>query len=169
MLPGSNMNASELRQCASVVLLLLAGACASSRRDWRDLGTRPIAFQDAWEAVAQTSARHGYPLDDSASDRGRGEFKSRWRSTTQGFGQTRRRRVVAELKRAEGGEGLPPGWQVRFHVEQQTVKDMARSMDPREEDWSGDGQDRGLEDIMAAQLRLRFGDRPGQEAPNAGR
>ena len=162
MLPGSNMNASELRRRASVVLLLLVGACASSRRDWRELGTRPIAFQDAWEAVAQTAARHGYPLDDSLSDRGRGEFKSRWRTTTQGFGQTRRRRVVAELKRADVGESLPLGWEIRFHVEQQAVKDMARSLDPREEDWSGDGQDRNLEDIMEAQLKMRFGDRPGQ-------
>lgn len=49
-------------------------------------------------------------------------------------------------------------WRLRFCVERQTVADMARSMNPRESDWSADGQERDLEDVIEAQLRLRFGD-----------
>lgn len=152
------MNASDLRRAVILAALLLVG-CASTRRNWRELGSRTVPFEDAWDAVAQTSARHGFPMSESESDRGRGQFKSRWRSATQGFGQTRRRRVVAEILRSEADAPIP-GWQVRFHVEQQAVKDMARSLDPREEDWSSDGQDANFEDILEVQLRLRFGDRP---------
>ncbi len=118
-----------------------------------------MPFEEIWNAVVETSSRHGFRIDERESDRGRGDFTSRWRTWTQGFGQSRRTRVRAEL-RSEGQTEERMLWQVRFCVERQRVADMARSMDPREEDWSNDGQERDLEDVIEAQLRMRFGESP---------
>jgi len=157
MLPLEPMNARDLRRCAVVLPLLLA-ACATPMREWRDLGERELPFEDVWNGVVETCSRHGFVIDERESDRGRGVFTSRWRTSTMGFGQSRRQRVRAEL--IPGSEaGARVAWQLRFCVERQTVGDMARSLDPRETDWKPDGQERGMEDIIEAQLRLRFGDR----------
>lgn len=92
---------------------------------------------------------------------------SRWREVTPGFGQSMRQRVRAELVEQKG-EGDAVVWQVRLCVERERVKDLAHSLQPREEDWSSDGQDQELEQIIVTQLRLRFGDPlPGSTGPDA--
>jgi hypothetical protein len=189
MLPRPAMNASELpaavgartggvravppawapvrRARAPFLLLLLsasaiASACAGPRQ-WRDLGERAVPFEQVWTAVVETSSRHGFAIDHSGSDRGRGIYQSRWRTWAQGFGQTHRLRIHAEMEQGEVVDSRR-SWRLRFHVERQTVPDMARSMDPREADWEADGQERDLEDVIEAQLRLRFGDKLGSLA-----
>lgn len=139
-----------------LVSVVLLGACAAPPR-WRDLGERALPFENVWNAVVETSGRHGFALDESQTDRGRGRFQSRWRTWTQGFGQSRRLRVRAEFDRGEVVDEHA-SWRLRFCVERQAVPDMARSMNPRESDWSADGQERDLEDVIEAQLRLRFGE-----------
>lgn len=142
---------------AALVVVVGALAACEGPRAWRDLGERPLPFETVWNAVVETSSRHGFAADNSATDRGRGVFQSRWRTQTQGFNDSHRLRVRAEMERGnEADAGL--GWRVRFCVERQSVTDMARSMNPRESDWTPDGQERNMEDIMEAQLRLRFGD-----------
>jgi hypothetical protein len=158
MLPADSMNASELRaRAVAVAVAAVLCGCASQLRDWRELGERRVPFEDAWAALVQTCSRHGYVLSDRDSDRGRGTFTSRWRTWTQGFGNSKRTRVRAEMKSVTQADAAL-AWEVRFCVERQRVADMARSMDPRESDWSADGQERDMEDIIEAQLRLRFGD-----------
>ncbi|MEZ5963035.1 MAG: hypothetical protein R3F56_04225 [Planctomycetota bacterium] len=152
------MNARDLRVLAAAAVGVATMTGCAAPPQWRDLGDRAVSFETAWNAVVETSTRHGFTPDDRGTDRGRGLFQSRWRSWTQGFGQSRRMRMRAELERAEAvDESLV--WHLRFCVERQSVPDMARSMNPRESDWVSDGQDRDFEDVIEAQLRLRFGDR----------
>lgn len=149
------MCARDLRVAAAAAVCLLA-ACAVPPR-WRDLGERAVPFETAWNAVVETSGRHGFSANDRDTDRGRGVFCSRWRSTTQGFGESRRLRVRAELERGQVVEAQL-AWRVRFCVERQAVPNMARSMNPRESDWEADGQETNLEDVIETQLRMRFGE-----------
>ncbi len=147
----------KLPRGAPLAALVILAACASTYRDWQDVGVREHPFQDLWEAIVDVSTRHGMPQDTKNTDRGRGQFASRWREVTPGFGQSVRQRVRAELIE-QPGEGGRAKWQVRLCVERERVKDLAHSLQPREEDWSADGQDQQLEQIIVAQLRLRFGD-----------
>ena len=124
MLPPRAMNASDLRMAAAVVVVVGALAACEGPRAWRDLGERPLPFETVWNAVVETSSRHGFAADNSATDRGRGVFQSRWRTQTQGFNDSHRLRVRAEMERGnEADAGL--GWRVRFCVERQSVTDMA--------------------------------------------
>lgn len=167
MNPKPPRRAPSLLRRALFTALAVLSACASTYRDWQDLGVRPQAFQDLWDAVAEVSTRHGMPPHVRQTDRGRGQFTSRWREVTPGFGQTMRQRVRAELIEQKG-EADAVVWQVRLCVERERVKDLAHSLRPREEDWSSDGQDQELEQIIVTQLRLRFGDPlPGSTGPGA--
>lgn len=140
-----------------VGLTCMLSGCASSHRDWREVTPRVVSFEDLWTAVVETATRHHFTPDSEGTDRGRGRFQSRWRVSTPGFGQSHRMRLRAELEQQPPADTAPPVWVLRFCVERQTVPDMARSMNPREQDWSGDGQDRDTEDVLEAQFRLRFG------------
>ena len=44
------------------------------------------------------------------------------------------------------------GWPLRFYIEQETVKDLRRDENPREEDWSADGQDAAKEALFQERL-----------------
>ena len=171
MLARPRMNAKPPRRAprslrpALLTALTALSACASTYRDWQDLGVRPQAFQDIWDAVAEVSTRHGMAPHGRYTDRGRGQFTSRWREVTPGFGQSMRQRVRAQLIEQKGEDDAVL-WQVRLCVERERVKDLGRSLQPREEDWSSDGQDQELEQIIVTQLRLRFGDPlPGSTGP----
>ena len=71
-----------------------------------------------------------------------------------GLNRPGRYRLRAEVLFDEGSPDK--GWPVRFVVEQQKVKDLRRSMEPAEEDWSSDYQDREAETILGERLSRRL-------------
>lgn len=112
-----------------------------------------MAFEQVWSEVQAVAALHGYQRDPKVTDDGLRIYQSKWKTRTFGFGNTERTRVRAEVERPKD---KPTGWLVRFYVERQTVKDFAKAMDPEEKDWSSNGQHKGVEELMDAQLRRRL-------------
>lgn len=106
---------------------------------------------DALEYVARTD---GY-APGPGCDRGLGVWQSRWRFRQIGLGRPGRFRLRGEVLVDRGN--AQQGWTVRYLVEQQKVKDLRYSMDPREEDWSNDGQDDNREETFGERLRMRLG------------
>lgn len=152
-----------MRSVLFSLLLSCLCACASTRRDWRELEVTTVNFQEAWEAFERFARQSGHGPDQQATDRGLRVYQSRWRSRELGFRNTRRTRVRAQFEplgqdpsKDGTAAAAPTGWRIRFCVERQKVTDPARSMDPYEEDWSWDGQDTDLEQILGGQLRVYF-------------
>lgn len=122
-----------------------------------DLG--PVVYEDAWSAVERIVEVDGFRTDEGSSDRGLRRYQTRWRSRVGGgFGpgaRSSRTRVRAEFDPLE--ETTTPGWRLRYCVERQQVLDVAKTMNPDEEDWESAGQDLQMEQRLAAKLRLRLG------------
>jgi hypothetical protein len=70
-----------------------------------------------------------------------------------------RYRLLAEIDLEQGSSAK--GWLVRFAIDQEVVKDLRRSIEPREEDWSRAGQDQESEAILNEALLRRLAPRPG--------
>jgi hypothetical protein len=152
---------------AFLLVLCLAAACGGPRIAWREQPIGAVAYEDAWTAVQRIAEVDGYRVDGSGSDRGRRRFQSSWRARVgTGFGEggrSTRTRVRAEIERTEDDSA----WLVRYCVERAQVLDIAKNMQPEEDDWELVGQDAVMEERIAAKLELRFG-RP-SAAPGASR
>ncbi len=142
-----------LRSCAVPTLLLLAG-CAT-RRDWREIRTGPATRAEAYDAVEFLARTDGFAPSQANCDRGLGTWSSRWRYRQVGLGRPGRYRLQAEVLLEDGSHQA--GWIVRYLVEQQKVKDLARSREPVEDDWDADGQDIEREYLFGQRLIRRLG------------
>jgi hypothetical protein len=134
-------------------LLLLACAC-NTVKSWQELETGPMTFAEVYDGVDFIARADGFTVSTGESDRGLGIWQSRWRHRQLGLNRPGRFRLRAELEDL-GGNGKS-GWRVRFYVEQMKVKDLKKSMNPEEDDWSSDGQDVEREFLFARRLSLRL-------------
>jgi hypothetical protein len=142
-----------VRRFLSVAVLGLLGACGTVR-DWREVKSAPMSLGDCYQGLAFIAQNSGFAADEAACDRGLGIWQSRWKMRQLGLGRPGRYRLRAEVLLDEGS--AQKGWPVRFHVEQQKVKELRHSLDPREEDWSGDGQHREMEELFGDKLARRL-------------
>ena len=136
-----------------VLMLPLLPACGIVR-DWRELRTDPMTLGEAYEGLQHIVTKNGYRVDAAASDRGNGTLHTRWRERVLPNRHRARFRVQAEFLIDEGTSA--GGWPLRYIIEQQTIKDLRRDVDPREEDWSSAGQDSEGEAILGEQLLRRL-------------
>jgi hypothetical protein len=103
------------------------------------------------EYLARTD---GYAPNPPDCDRGLGTWVSRWRYRQIGLNRPGRYRLRAAVLVDEVAEDK--SWTVRYLVQQQRVKDLERSHDPAEDDWSEDGQDSEREFLFGERLRRRL-------------
>lgn len=113
-----------------------------------------MAFGECYDGVEFLATRDGFTPDPLACDRGVGTWQSRWRERQIGLGRAGRFRLRAEVLIDEGSSDV--GWIVRYAVQQQKVKDLGKSMTPKEEDWSDDGQDAEREFTFGQKLERRL-------------
>jgi hypothetical protein len=112
-----------------------------------------------WRVVIDKGQVNGFKPEYSgpeATDRGLRAYHSRW--VTREYGALRnatvRRRLHAEF---EPSSNQPGAWQVKLCVEREVVKDMIKKMNPTENDWSSDGQDKDTENRIAIQIQMELG------------
>jgi hypothetical protein len=140
---------------APLLLLFSLFASCGSIRQWRELQTEPMSIGEAYGGfVAIATARGGWRVDESAADRGNGIWESRWRKREMERNFPIRNRLRMEILLDEGSRA--EGWWVRYVIEQEKVKDLRRHAQPREEDWSANGQDQEGEAILGERLLRRL-------------
>ena len=114
-----------------------------------------MSIGEAWNGfVAIATARDGWRVDESTTDRGNGLWQSRWRKREMERNFPIRNRLKMEILLYDGSR--EKGWLVRYVIEQEKVKDLRRHSQPREEDWSANGQDEEGESILGARLVRRL-------------
>jgi hypothetical protein len=128
-------------------------ACGSVR-SWREMDSAPMTYGECFDGFVFVATRDGFLADESACDRGLGLWLSRWRQRVLERGFAARYRLRAEILVEEGSNER--GWPIRYYIEQEKVKDLRRFSDPREEDWSADGQDEEREAILGEKLLRRL-------------
>ena len=139
----------------SVPLLLVS---CGTVRDWRELQTAPMPLGEAFDGLEHVATGVGFAADASVTDRGMGIWQSRWRERIEPVKRhPARYRLRAEILVDEGSAEL--GWPLRYAIDQETVDDLRRSVQPREEDWSDAGQDREKEAILGEALARRLAPR----------
>jgi hypothetical protein len=153
-----------MRPLLAIALSFSAAACGSVQR-WQELQTAPVTQAEVYDAVEYLARTDGYAPSSPDCDRGLGTWVSRWRYRQVGLNRPGRFRLCAEIMLDEERED--GGWTVRYLVQQQCVKDLERSYDPREEDWSDDGQDGEREYLFGERLRRRL-QPPDEAAPLPG-
>lgn len=139
----------RVRSAPSLLLPLLLMACGTAR-DWREVAVGPTTFANTYQGITRSASADGYLASGPDCDAGLGIYQSRWRHKNLGLGRPGRFRLRAEIQ--EGGSA-EQGWTVRFYIEQQKVKDLGKSMNPGENDWSWDGQDTERERVFGEVLR----------------
>ncbi|HEX5052809.1 MAG TPA: hypothetical protein VFZ65_13615 [Planctomycetota bacterium] len=144
---------SATRALALFALSTLFAACGTVT-DWREMRTAPMTFGQCYDGLEFIASHDGFTADLAVSDRGLGTWESRWRNRQLGLGRPGRYRLVAEVLIDEGS--TEQGWPIRYAIMQEKVKDLRNSMDPREEDWSSDGQDSEREAILGEKLVRRL-------------
>jgi hypothetical protein len=135
---------------AFLLPLLLCLPSCSAIMDWREVSTAPMTYGECYDGLAYIANRDGFTADLLVSDRGLGYWQSRWRERQLGLGRPGRYRLCAEILIDEGSS--TSGWTIRYAIEQQKVKDLRKSLEPTEDDWSSDGQDRERETIFGEKL-----------------
>jgi hypothetical protein len=104
--------------------------------------------------VAIATARNSWRVDESATDRGNGIWQARWRKREMERNFPIRNRLRMEMDPDDGSR--EEGWWIRYVIEQEKCKDLRRHAQPREEDWSSNGQDSEDETILGERLRRRL-------------
>lgn len=143
-----------MKLACSIVLFSLLASCGSVR-NWRELQTEPMSLGEAWQGwVDIVTSRDGWVVDHSETDRGNGEWQSRWkhRETERNF--PIRNRLRMEILIDEGSR--QEGWLVRYVVEQEICKDLRRHQAPGEDDWSSNGQNSEAEAVLGERLVRRL-------------
>ncbi len=152
----------------SLVLVPFLFAACGTVHDWRELQTAPMTLGDCLDGFEHVATGQGFVVDGGVTDRGNGIWQSRWRDRVHPTNRHPARfRLYAEVLIEEGSAAK--GWPIRYAVEQQIVDDLRRSIEPREEDWSNDGQDREREAILGEALVRRLAPKsaPGGSAARA--
>lgn len=124
-----------------------------------------MTFGECYDGLEFIATHDGFGRDTLTSDRGLGTWQSRWRERELGLGRPGRYRLRAEILIDEGS--TQTGWPIRYAIDQEKVKDLARSRQPREEDWSTDGQDREREAILGEKLVRRLAPKPPGGGPGS--
>ena len=138
----------------SLFLLPLLAACGTVRH-WRELQTEPMTLGACYDGfVAVVTARDGFRADASATDRGMGTWQSTWKKRQMERHFPMRSRLRAEILVDDGS--AETGCTSRYMSEQEKVKYLRPRADPREEDWSADGQDEEAEAILGERLVRRL-------------
>jgi hypothetical protein len=140
-------------RCLPFVALPLLVSCEAVR-DWRMLQTDPMPIGQAFDGLVYVASGQGFVSDASVTDRGMGIWQSRWKQRILDTRHPGRFRLRAEILVDEGS--TTKGWPIRYAIDQQKVGDLRRSVDPREEDWSGAGQDGEREAILGEGLSRRL-------------
>ncbi len=155
--------ASMFARCLLFLPLLFA-SCGLVR-DWRELRTSPMTIGECQDGLIHVATGAAFTSDDSVTDRGLGIWQSRWRFRVLDNRHPARYRLRAEILVDEGDPKT--GWPIRYAVDQETVKDLRRSLEPREEDWSSAGQDKEGEAILGERLVRRLAPLPAAPRPAA--
>jgi len=144
----------------------LFAACGTVT-NWQEMHTGPMLQADVYDAVASVAQSDGY-LPGPECDRGLGIWLSRWRQYVLLHNHPARFRLRVEVLIDKGS--AQAGWTILYAVEQQKVKDLGKSVDPAEEDWSPDGQYSDRESSFGVRLGLRLGVRklPGAHSDKTG-
>jgi hypothetical protein len=141
-------------RCLSSLLLLLVVPACGTIHEWTELKSAPMTFGECYDGITFVAKNGGFAPDVPSCDRGNGIYQSRWRFRQLGLGRPGRYRLIAEVLLDEGS--AKDGWPIRFVVEQQKVKDLRDALEPKEEDWSDDGQDSEAETIFGEKLSRRL-------------
>jgi hypothetical protein len=160
-----------MKLAPTLLLFSLFASCASVR-DWRELQTEPMSLSEAWNGFVQiATARDGWRVDQSTTDRGNGIWQSRWKKREMERNFPIRNRLNMEILIDDGSRET--GWLVRYVIEQDKVVDLRRHTDPTEDDWSPAGQDSEGEVILGERLMRRLAPksvqipaRPSQSPPD---
>lgn len=134
-----------------LLVLVFAPACAGPSFSPRQLDLE-MPFEDAWTEFERLVVQAGFRPDPQETDRGNKVIQSKWRTRALAFRRGSRKRLRGEFTKGDPGHVL-----LDFYVENQIVKDFARSMNPAEEDWQHAGQDLELEGRIEAQMMLFAG------------
>ncbi len=156
-----------MRTTACLPFLLLFAACGTAH-DWREVPVGPMVYGQVYDGIDAVARGDGYLPSIPDSDRGLGIYQTRWRHKNLAMGRPGRFRLRAEIM--EGGS-REQGWTVRFYIEAQKVKDLGKSLDHTEDDWSGDGQDGEREGVFGERLRrylVPLAEKPAAPQPGAG-
>jgi len=141
-----------------VLFLFSLLASCGTVRDWRELQTEPMSLGEVWTGFTQiATARDGWRVDESATDRGNGYWQSRWKKREMERNFPIRNRLKMEIFVDDGSR--EEGWLIRYVIEQEKCKDLRRHADPQEDDWSPDGQDSEGEAILGERLVRRLAPR----------
>jgi len=152
-----------------LVLLPMTASCGTVY-NWREVRSGPATQAEVYDAVEYLARTDGFQRSEGECDRGLAVWASRWRYRQIGLGRPGRYKLRAEVLLENGSK--EEGWVVRYIIEQQKVKDLGRSLDPAETDWSNDGQDGEREFLFGQRLQMRLGAgaATGREPPdNSGR
>ena len=131
---------------------LLLAACGTVR-DWREMRSDPMPIGQCFDGIVEIAGTE-FLADVSGTDRGEGLYLSRWRQRVLPNRHPARNRLRLEVLLDEGSAAT--GWPIRYYIEQETVDDLRRDRDPREEDWSADGQDSEKEVLFGERLLRRI-------------
>ncbi|HEB52353.1 MAG TPA: hypothetical protein ENI87_03755 [bacterium] len=139
------------------LLLLSLGLLAScgSVHHWRELQTDAMPLGEAWNGFVEiVTGRNGFATDYAGTDRGNGVWLSRWKRRELAGNYRGRIRLRGEFLVDDGS--TQEGWLLRYYIEREKVEDLRRHRDPREEDYSADGQDTQAEEDLYQRLVRRL-------------
>lgn len=139
---------------SACLLLASLGACSTARK-WQELKTGPLGYDDVYDAVELIAKTDGLVPQVAECDRGLGTWTSCWRERWETApARPARYRLLLEITKDKGS--TQEGWPIRYVFEQQRVKDLTKSRDPQEDDWSKAGQDEEKEALFGARLSRRL-------------
>ena len=181
----------RLAQGVLILATVCTGACQSYYKEFVELPVSGLSTDRAWDLCLDT-ARTKFRLDPSKTDTGLRQFTTRWKRSAQNrFGKGIRRRayfevvdnpnpppkkdessslIIAASKAAtNGSKKADPDSHllIRYYVELQRMTSMERTRNPREDDWSNEGQDGRAEQELMHHLRLRVAGALGLPLPGA--
>lgn len=104
--------------------------------------------------MEEVAATDGFYQDTTASDRGLGEWVSRWRVRTGALARPIRSRLEVSIVEDSSVEG---GWIIRYACPIEKVEDLSRSFGYEEKDWERGGQNGRYEQVFRNRLQIRLG------------
>ena len=170
-----------------VLATAFAASCQSYYKEYRELPVSGLSTEKAWELCLDT-AQTRFRLDPSKTDTGLRQFTTRWKRSAQNrFGKGIRRRAFFEVvdnpnppkepreatakveasSNGTNGRAKDKHLLIRYYVELQRMTSMERTRNPKEDDWSNEGQDANAELLLLHQLRLRIAQALGLPPPGA--
>jgi hypothetical protein len=120
---------------------------------WQEIQTQPMTIGAVYDAVEFIAGGAGFASAPEC-DRGLGIWTSRWRPRSLQLGRPGRFRLKVEILVDKGS--AKDGWLIRYLVEQEKVKDLKKSKNPEEKDWSNDGQYQEREATFGDALERRL-------------